>query len=59
MAELGFDDFRVRIISGCARIQMPEAQLPLLMEKRGEVVAALKTIFPAVLLDMEPRQAST
>lgn len=59
LAALGFTDFRVRMLSGCARIQMPEAQLPLLMEKRGEVVAALKTIFPAVLLDMEPRQAST
>lgn len=52
---LGFSDFRVRLLGGCARIQLREGQLPLLLEKRGEVLDRLKRLYGAVLLDLEVR----
>ena len=38
---LGLTDFRVRSFAGAARIQVPEAQLPLLLAHRAEVLQAL------------------
>lgn len=35
--------------------QLPENQLPLLMEKRAEILNELKKHYPAVLLDLEVR----
>lgn len=52
---LGFRDFRVRYFAGAARIQLPEAQLPLALERRTELLSELKKIYPAVLLDLEVR----
>ncbi|MCM1150356.1 MAG: ATP-dependent sacrificial sulfur transferase LarE [Butyricicoccus sp.] len=52
---LGFRDFRVRLLGGCARVQLREGQLPLLLEKRGEVLDKLKRLYDAVLLDLEVR----
>ena len=52
---LGLTDFRVRSFAGAARIQVPEAQLPLLLAHRAEVLQALKPLYPAVLLDLEVR----
>ncbi len=52
---LGFSDFRVRLLGGRALIQLPEGQLPLLLERRGQVLEGLKGRYPAVLLDLEPR----
>ena len=52
---LGLTDFRVRSFAGAARIQVPEAQLPLLLAHRTEVLQALKPLYPAVLLDLEVR----
>lgn len=53
---LGFRDFRVRLLNGAARIQICEAQLPLLLEKHGELLAELKKDYSSVLLDMEWRK---
>lgn len=54
---LGFSDFRVRMMpNGAARLQLPENQLPLLMEKREEILNELKKSYPAVLLDLEVRR---
>lgn len=39
---LGFRDFRVRYFAGAARIQLPEAQLPLALERRTELLSELK-----------------
>lgn len=58
LADLGFRDFRVRIIGEGARIQATEEQLPLVLEKRKEITGALKDQFPAVLLDLEARTGS-
>lgn len=52
---LGFTDFRVRLFHGGARLQLPEDQLPLLMEKRRQVLDELKKHYGSVLLDLEVR----
>lgn len=52
---LGFRDFRVRTLGGCARLQIPETQLPLLLEKRTDILEKLKRRYGAVLLDLEVR----
>lgn len=52
---LGFTDFRVRMAGNCARLQFPEHQLPMLLEKRKEVLEELRKHYCAVLLDMEVR----
>ena len=55
LKHMGFSDFRIRYFEGSARLQLPEAQIPALFEKRAEVLAFLKQYYPAVLLDMEVR----
>ena len=52
----GFADFRVRMIGTAARLQLPEAQLPLLLEKRQAIFSELKKSYSAVLLDLEVRE---
>jgi uncharacterized protein len=52
---LGFSDFRIRYHDGAAKIQMPRAQLPRVMEHREEILAELKKYYSAVLLDLEVR----
>lgn len=53
---LGFTDFRVRRFNGAARLQFPAGQLPVVLEKREEILAGLKRYYGAVLLDMEVRE---
>ena len=55
LKNMGFSDFRIRYFEGGARLQLSEAQIPALREKRAEVLAFLKQYYPAVLLDMEVR----
>ena len=55
LAGLGFRDLRVRMYHGGARLQVTEEQLALALEKRLEIVSGLRELFPAVMLDMEPR----
>lgn len=52
---LGFSDFRVRLLHGCARIQLPPDQLSRAVELRQTVTAALSPDFSDVLLDLNPR----
>ena len=52
---LGFTDFRVRYRAGGALLQVKEAQLPLLFEKREEVLAELKKHYKEVMLDLKTR----
>ena len=58
LAALGFTDFRVRLLDGCARIQLTEAQLPRAVEQRAAILKALGPLFPAVLLDLNARTPS-
>lgn len=52
---MGFTDFRVRLLGNCARIQLPEEQLPLLLNERAAILTELKKYYSAVLLDLEVR----
>ena len=52
---LGLTDFRVRSFAGAARIQVPEAQLPLLLAHRAKILQSLKPLYAAVFLDLEVR----
>lgn len=52
---LGFTDFRVRMLSGCARLQVPEAQLGRVLEHREAILSRLGALFGGVLLDLKER----
>ena len=52
---LGFIDFRVRMMGRYARIQVRESQLPLLMERRNDILNGLKGLYSGILLDLEVR----
>ncbi len=53
---IGLTDFRVRMMGDSAKLQVPEKQLPLVLEKRQEIVTELKKYYSAVLLDLEVRE---
>lgn len=55
LMNLGFSDFRIRLFHDAARIQLPEAQTGLLLQKREEVQRILKPYFDVILLDLEAR----
>lgn len=55
LRQLGFVDFRIRQFHDCARIQLPEDQLNLVLQHRKEIIETLKARYPAVLLDLEVR----
>lgn len=52
---LGFNDFRVRVSNGSAKIEINENQLELLIEKRNEIVSRLKKDYSSVCLNLEMR----
>ena len=56
LEQMGFRDFRVRLMGEDAKIQLREEQLPLLMERRCELLEQLKPLYRNVLLDLEVRQ---
>ncbi len=55
LSSLGFTDFRIRSQEGNARIQLPEAQLLRLVERREEIRKNLKRLYRTVSLDLEVR----
>lgn len=52
---LGFTDFRVRLQGDAAKLQVPAAQLPKVLENRDMILLELKKWYSAVLLDLEAR----
>ncbi len=58
LMELGFRDFRVRLSGEKARLQVTGEQMALAVDKRSEIVQALKPLFQEVLLDLEERSPS-
>ena len=56
LKDLGFSNFRVRFLGDTAKIQIPEDQIPLLLQHRRAVLAELKKDYNAVLLDLEVRE---
>ena len=53
--QLGFRDFRVRVFSGAARIQLLPEQIAEAAKRRNEIREGLKPYFDIILLDMEGR----
>lgn len=58
LAAQGFADFRVRWLSGFARLQVRKEQIPLLLAKQEEIRAELGKYYSGVLLDLEVRDES-
>lgn len=56
LESLGFRDFRVRLVDGSAKLQLREDQLPLLLEKRNDIIARLAPDYSSVMLDLEVRK---
>ena len=52
---LGFTDFRVRMAGRSAKIQLPAAQMPHLLEHRQEILDRLGQDYDAIWLDLEAR----
>jgi uncharacterized protein len=52
---LGFTDFRARVYGEGARLQFPEEQLAEAINKKDEILKAIKPYFKVVLLDLEGR----
>jgi len=52
---LGFTDFRARVYGEGARLQFPEEQLAEAINKKDEIIKAIKPYFKVVLLDLEGR----
>ena len=55
LMDMGFSDLRVRVFGGGARLQLKEPQMADALNKREEIVKALKPFFNEILLDMEAR----
>lgn len=55
LTRLGFSDFRVRLMGESAKLQLREEQLPLLVEKRADILNGLKGLYTNILLDLEVR----
>jgi uncharacterized protein len=58
LRELGYSDLRIRMYHEAARIQLPADQMCRAAEDRGKILAALRPLFPAVMLDLEGRPVS-
>ena len=56
LQSLGFRDFRVRLLGDSAKLQVHAEQLPLLLEKRQDILEGLRPLYPHILLDLEVRQ---
>lgn len=57
LTSLGFRDFRVRVDGdSSARLELTEAQMPLLLDRRAEVISALEADFSRLCLDLKPRK---
>lgn len=55
MFAMGFTDFRIRFFHGAAKIQLPESQFGMAIEKKNELNQALSPYFDGVMLDLTPR----
>ena len=53
--DLGFTDFRVRVMGKAAKLLLPEEQFPLAIAHAGAIREALEQVFSDILLDLKPR----
>ena len=52
---LGFTDFRIRLKNGIGKIQLKEAQMPLIIKNRKRIFEFMKKYYDSVVLDLEVR----
>ena len=52
---LGLRDFRVRYLAGCARLQIQQSDLPLILDNRESILEYLSKYYASVVLDLEWR----
>ncbi len=55
LKKLGFQDFRIRVFHGAARIQLQGEQMALAIEKREQILKILNQHFQGVFLDLKER----
>ena len=55
LSGLGFRDFRLRLTPDGCKLQVTENQLPLALERRTDILTALKSDFSEITLDLRPR----
>lgn len=55
LRQMGFSDFRVRILQNAAKLQLTRDQLETAIIKREQILNALKPYFSEVLLDLNER----
>ncbi len=55
LAQMGFRDFRVRVMRRTAKLQLPAEQLTTAAMRHAELVETLSPWFSDVLLDLKPR----
>lgn len=55
LRNLGFTDFRIRLVGTGAKLQVCEKELPLLFTNREAILEMLKNDYTEVLLDLEVR----
>lgn len=53
--ELGFSDFRVRLVGNVAKLQVPERQLQFVLQHRTVILERFEALFDDVLLDLHTR----
>ena len=56
LMKLGFRDFRLRWRGGGAKLELTEEQLPMAVEKRNDILAALCGEFDEISLDLKGRR---
>ena len=56
LAGMGFEGMRVRVTPAGARLEVTQKQLPLVLEKREALIAALERDFREITLDLRPRR---
>lgn len=56
LAQMGFVNFRLRVIGNAAKLQLPAPQIPFATKRHAELVGALSPWFEDVLLDLKPRR---
>jgi uncharacterized protein len=52
----GFTDFRIRIHGKTAKVQLPEPQFRLLVDRRKKILEVLNPFFDEILVDLKPRK---
>lgn len=57
LAQMGFTDFRARVMGNTVKLQLPKEQIPLAAGMHTTLVQALSPWFRDVLLDLNPRKS--